>query len=275
MTFNERVTMSGSESTNLLDFAFCLGEPLSFSIQNNSTEIQLDKGENCLFKPGAIQGSSRYERGQIFSGVNVRVSCELLLDLFNRNADVESALRTDKLRKFSTSPSVNRILLDLSNCKYSSVAKTVYYEAKIMELLAVYFEETVFESNIKGVQSNLSKDDIAALKTAKKIIDTAIESAPSLKKLSRLVCINEYKLKNGFKELYGTPVHAYIIDKRLDTARLLIESQKLSVIEAALMVGYNDASYFSEKFRERFGINPSECKKQHYSAGDAVKSVLP
>jgi predicted nuclease of restriction endonuclease-like (RecB) superfamily len=45
----------------------------------------------------------------------------------------------------------------------------------------------------------------------------------------------------------------FIIDRRLDTTRFLLESRDLKVVEVALMVGYSDAGYFAEKFREKFG----------------------
>lgn len=73
-----------------------------------------------------------------------------------------------------------------------------------------------------------------------------------------MVCINEYKLKTGFKELFGIPVHSYVIDKRMELARFLIKEKKVSVTEAVVHVGYSDASHFAEKFRRKYGVNPSE-----------------
>jgi AraC-like DNA-binding protein len=107
----------------------------------------------------------------------------------------------------------------------------------------------------------LYKADQQALYQAKRILDQNIATPPTLTRLARLVCLNEYKLKTGFKELYGMPVHAYVIDQRLETARILMEEQKLGVTEAVLAVGYSDASHFAAKFRKKYGVNPSEYSK--------------
>jgi AraC-like DNA-binding protein len=97
-----------------------------------------------------------------------------------------------------------------------------------------------------------------SLHKAGRIIDENITSPPTIGKLARLVCLNEYKLKRGFKELFGMPVHAYVIDKRLERARFLLESEKLKVAEAAQLVGYSESGRFAEKFRQKYGVNPSE-----------------
>lgn len=47
---------------------------------------------------------------------------------------------------------------------------------------------------------------------------------PSLLELSRLIGLNDYKLKTGFKEMYGTTVFGYLREQRLEKAyRLLME----------------------------------------------------
>ncbi|SHE13431.1 Adenosine deaminase [Chlamydia abortus] len=47
---------------------------------------------------------------------------------------------------------------------------------------------------------------------------------PSLLELSRMIGINDNKLKIGFKELYGTTVFGYLREKRLEKALNLIRS---------------------------------------------------
>ncbi len=41
-------------------------------------------------------------------------------------------------------------------------------------------------------------------------------------------------------------------------ARALMENKDQRVVEVALMVGYSNASYFAQKFRKKYGVNPSE-----------------
>lgn len=85
---------------------------------------------------------------------------------------------------------------------------------------------------------------------------------PSLIELSKLAGINEYKLKVGFKEEYGTTVFAYLRNKRLEKAWEIISTGDISVSQTATMVGYNNFSHFAEAFRKQYGINPSEVIKK-------------
>jgi AraC-like DNA-binding protein len=71
--------------------------------------------------------------------------------------------------------------------------------------------------------------------------------------------LNEYKLKTGFKALFGKPVYDYLLDKRMEYARLLLEKQTFHVYEVAEMVGYSDSSSFSKAFFKRYGYRPVEC----------------
>ncbi|MDY0263980.1 MAG: AraC family transcriptional regulator [Sulfurospirillum cavolei] len=96
----------------------------------------------------------------------------------------------------------------------------------------------------------------------KTIIQSEIANPPSLKVLARQCALNEFKLKQGFKELFGTTVYGFVHAKRLEKAKELLEKQEISVQEAALHVGYQSLSHFSKAFKECYGIFPSELKKE-------------
>nr|WP_275446065.1 helix-turn-helix transcriptional regulator [Paenibacillus sp. ACRSA] len=73
--------------------------------------------------------------------------------------------------------------------------------------------------------------------------------------------MNENKLKRAFKQQYGKSIHAYVIEKRMEKARELLESGEVSVSEAAHQVGYVNTSYFISRFRQMYGINPGVLKR--------------
>jgi AraC-like DNA-binding protein len=74
-----------------------------------------------------------------------------------------------------------------------------------------------------------------------------------------MACLNEYKLKTDFKALFGKQVYAYLLDKRLEYARLLLEQRAFHVYEVAEMTGYSDSASFSKAFFKRYGYRPVEC----------------
>jgi AraC-like DNA-binding protein len=75
-----------------------------------------------------------------------------------------------------------------------------------------------------------------------------------------MVAINDFKLKLGFKQIYGTTVFGYIRDERMRIARNLLERGECNVSQAALVVGYESLPSFIRQFKKRYGYNPGECK---------------
>ncbi|GGG88660.1 hypothetical protein GCM10010918_54090 [Paenibacillus radicis (ex Gao et al. 2016)] len=81
---------------------------------------------------------------------------------------------------------------------------------------------------------------------------------PTLIELSRMIGLNDCKLKTGFKALYGTTVFGYLREKRLEKAFQLLQQGTLNVTETSHAVGYSNSSYFSEAFRDKYGVNPGK-----------------
>ena len=65
-------------------------------------------------------------------------------------------------------------------------------------------------------------------------------------------------LISSFKKEYGTTVANYITEVRLDEAKRMLSSGKMSVGQVADEVGFYDQSYFSKVFSAKFGYSPSE-----------------
>ncbi len=85
-----------------------------------------------------------------------------------------------------------------------------------------------------------------------------IDIPPSLPELSRLAGINEFKLKNGFKELFGQPVFAWLADYRLETARSELMKGDRTVTEIAFELGFSSPQHFSTAFKKKYGVSPKQ-----------------
>ena len=85
-----------------------------------------------------------------------------------------------------------------------------------------------------------------------------MDNPPGLKELSKTAGLNEYQLKVGFKEIYGDTVFGYLLNHRLDHARVLLDSAKYQVNEVAYQIGYSNPSHFIAAFRKKFGITPKK-----------------
>lgn len=92
-----------------------------------------------------------------------------------------------------------------------------------------------------------------------------IQAAPSLKHTGKGVAshlfISESKLRNSFKKEVGLTVGDYIDLCVFRHAKLLLQSQ-LSMEQISNQLGFCDQFYFSRRFKQRYGITPSQYRKQ-------------
>ena len=66
------------------------------------------------------------------------------------------------------------------------------------------------------------------------------------------------KLKEGFKQIYGTTVYGFLFDYKMEVARKLLESGAHNVNEVGLKVGYSTASHFISAFKKQYGTTPKK-----------------
>jgi AraC-like DNA-binding protein len=117
------------------------------------------------------------------------------------------------------------------------------------------------EDSIKP-KLRLSFEDIRKLRKGHDIIINNLDKQlPSLKDFALQLGTNEFKLKYGFKELYGTTVYRFLKQERLRKAQMMIQHSDVSIKSIAYMVGFKSMPHFSRSFKERYGFSPSALRK--------------
>ncbi len=155
---------------------------------------------------------------------------------------------------------IQLVLKQILNCQYQGITKQLYLEAKVLELISLQIEQIDQGRKLSSPKS-LNKD-IDCIYQASEIILKRLSTPPSLTELAQLVGINDRKLKQGFREVFGTTVFGYLRDRRLEQAQELLLSGQIQVKEAAKAVGYASPTSFNTAFRKKFGIAPSLCCSQ-------------
>ena len=64
-------------------------------------------------------------------------------------------------------------------------------------------------------------------------------------------------LQKLFKQVYGVPAYRYIKEYRLEQAAVELVRSRKPITEIAQRAGYDNASKFSESFKQRYGKTPS------------------
>lgn len=151
-------------------------------------------------------------------------------------------------------PALLQVMDDLFYCDAKGASRQLYLEAKGLELLSILVGELEVASE---ASRPFGRRDVERLERARCVLITRMETPPRLGDLARQVGLNELKLKQGFRSLYGTSVYGYLRGQRMETARRLLGERELSVTEVALRVGYANPSKFAAAFRRHFGVAPS------------------
>lgn len=86
----------------------------------------------------------------------------------------------------------------------------------------------------------------------------------SLDMLSRKFGLNEFKLKKGFKQLFGTTVFGFVQELKMRTARQQLVAGSMNVNEIAEHLGYSTPNHFSSAFRKIYGHPPSRLRSVVY-----------
>lgn len=161
---------------------------------------------------------------------------------------------------FYMTPDMQNAVYKILNSKYKGNARLLFLKSQVNELLSHFFALLASE---KGVRINEAERD--KLYQAKEIIENNISQPPSLNELSKLIGLNNNKLKKNFKELFGIPVFKFLHEERLNKAHELLCNSAMSVQETAWFVGYESLSSFSNAFYKKFGTRPNEIRQRFFS----------
>lgn len=152
----------------------------------------------------------------------------------------------------ASSECIQTILTD----KHTDLVRSTYLEGITLELLASQIKQFRDDLAPPSQQVTFRKHDVERILQTKKILLDNMTEPPTIQDLSKLVGLNQTKLKRGFKKVFGKPIKTWLRDKRLETAKLLILQEDMSIRNVADAVGYSNQSHFSNRFREKYGVLP-------------------
>lgn len=130
---------------------------------------------------------------------------------------------------------------------YTSVARMKSLIAFTMNYLkSLYEQEDVSQSRMddilnyihKNIQKNITRKDVA-----------------------EAVYLNPEYLSRLFRKEKGVKLSDYILQEKMNIAKLMLETTDFSVSIIASKVGYSNFSHFAQSFKRLFGVSPSEIRQ--------------
>ena len=107
----------------------------------------------------------------------------------------------------------------------------------------------------------LERETVWRLAEIRRYMEEHLDESLTIPALSRRACLSTTTFKEGFRRLYGLPVHTWLRQRRMERAAELLRGSALSVLGVAQSVGYGSASQFSAAFRRQYGMTPAMYRK--------------
>jgi len=267
---NQQLEISGEFSQTVFALTLTIDGSWNGAVtdhQGRTAELDVNPGLNTATVGPPQQYSLRLKGSQFHRAVRVEITDPFLSEMFagieiedTRLAQRIFAPATSRrvLIRKNLSPALKSIAHRVIRYPMDAVARRLLLEGKVLEILAHQVE--IIADIAPGSRMIPNSGDLECLQKARSILEDEFSNPPSLFGLARRVGLNDFKLKRGFKEIFGTTVFGYVRKLRMDKARALLESGDLNVTEAALDAGYSSLGHFAAAFKKCFGILPNQCR---------------
>lgn len=268
MMFKQRINLRVKSDFPVVEMHFAFSGNSTSYLDDQDQKFTFSKNQHNIVYMPYFDGTFTFDDSPDYKMFEVGLS----LSLFERFANYDSALIENMFRAIESqksshirkknlpiTPQMHFIINEIINCNRTGFTKRLFLEAKIIELFMLQVEQ--FEMYDNPVNSSLKNDDVDKIYEAKTILENNLETPLSLMELSRKVGINDFKLKKGFKEVFGNTVFGYLNDLKMNRAQLLLLNNNLSVAEIARLSGYKNPTHFTAAFKKKFGILPGSLKK--------------
>ncbi|HVI45364.1 MAG TPA: AraC family transcriptional regulator [Chitinophaga sp.] len=251
-----------------VEFSFMLKGSFYQSQDGLFHDYLLPEGSHYfLFNPDADEENRLVGNGS-YRIVSVYMPVERTLYLFNEYLP-EFEYVSDKLQRcepfFHEAPHkglslhISRMIQRLWDAPAPERLRSLYYESLVNELFC-WQGVSMLEKPERTSGIKLRDTDIERLHYATQILSGSLQEQITLETLAKACQLNEYKLKAGFRQVFGTTVSDYIRDLRMKKAEELIRGTDMTMTEIAYDLGYTHSQHFQRAFKQKFGITPNSLR---------------
>ena len=135
---------------------------------------------------------------------------------------------------------------------------------RILEILLIQvqrFANVKICTSLPAAEKQHSTNRNCAL--IRQYIDEHFSEPITLDTLAQMVHINKYHLVRTFQKEYGiTPIN-YLIERRLEESRFMLKNTNYSASQIVSLLGFSSSSYFSQCFRRKEHMSPSQYREMY------------
>lgn len=263
LSYSECNAVEWNGSLDVISMGFNLGGRLMVGQKGSGKAFAFAKGQHNIFYFGEAEGIMRNEDRKT----------EMFMVQFTKDAFTRlTENTTDKLMYFRDEVLAGKIaalsdhnesidfelqsaIQAVLNCQYTGGIKKMFFLSKCFEILvlqAQLFDKAAAKKYIY-CKTPYDRDRI---QFARDYLVDHLDGPPTLPALAKVAGLNEFKLKKGFKEVFGTTVFNYLTAQRMEVAKNALLQKDKSITELAYELGYSSPQHFSKAFKKIYGAPP-------------------
>lgn len=156
---------------------------------------------------------------------------------------------------------------DLNQIKaiYDSLFKEAQKKKFLYQNIIDSYVNIIFKlierSNKVAITSNEEKDDDSLIFTCKEIIKNNYSANIKLAELAKRLNVSTFYLCHKFKEKTNLSIFTYKLICQIEEAKNLLIITNMSITEISALIGFNNTSYFTKKFKLITNLTPKEFRK--------------
>jgi AraC-like DNA-binding protein len=218
-------------------------------------EYRLKTGESAFAKKGSVIAQTYVQEG----------FCELLV--FMPDDFIKTVIKKYNLPLAATSRDFADTIISLGNdavlTTYFQSLFTHFHQSALPSgaLLKLKFEELLLNifsgNNHHPLICYFSEISRSANISIKEIMDANFFSNLSLEEFARLCARSLSSFKKEFSSLYHTSPGKWLLEKRLEYSRFLLETTRHSVEVICMESGFENPSHFNRVFKNKYGSSPA------------------
>ncbi len=116
-----------------------------------------------------------------------------------------------------------------------------------------------FLDNLNAIKTATKKEILKRIFAGREFMDILFLQNPDVKSVARESNMSEFHFYRCFKQVFGISPYQYMLAKRLEHAKQLLNKKELLVTEIALACKFRDVFSFSKAFKKKYGFSPSKC----------------
>ena len=269
-TISNNFSLSFEHNEHLIRFGTVYTGETEFKIGNNP--ISSFSPSSFFVSEKDLKGKQTWRKGQHFHGAEITIYKKYFDEIIRPNFPqiVNFDKFVDNYTYRHLPLEISSIIQKLKSMSESDKITPLYLESKILECIALlynevyYSDENVFTNQLNYGKIKIGKNrvialtasDIKAIQKAHDILTNEVCNPPTIKSLSKIVFLNEQKLKAGFSAKYHMSIGQYTNSLRITMAENLLSTTELSIEEISKILGYNYSSNFIKSFKKAHGKTP-------------------